>query len=75
MSFTRTVPAGVPSVFHNSYPRLFSAAKNTTPSTSVNQQGSLEFGPGAMSFRDTVPAAVPSVFQTSYPIAGSRPVK
>lgn len=64
---TATVPAAVPSDFHNSPP----AAKNNVSSIATNHEGVEESGPGRTSFTMTVPASVPSVFQSSVPVAAS----
>jgi hypothetical protein len=72
MSFTRTVPAGVPSVFHSSSPLSgCSATKKRVPPTAVNPDANDDPGPGRMSLTSVVPAVVPSVFHSSYPWAPS----
>ena len=78
MSFTSTVPASVPSVFHSSLLCTPSSAmKNSVPPTRVKPTGGLkkvasdEHSPGQMSFTSDVPAAVPSLFQSSRPCVPS----
>src|SRR6266705_575035 len=71
MSFTRTVPASVPSLFQSSAPELPSLArKYSAPLKTVNPRG-VEPAPGLMFFTHTVPASVPLVFQSSTPEAPS----
>ena len=77
MSFTRTVPAAVPSDFQSSIqapvpvvPSL--PAKNTVPFTSVIHGCAarpIPFATGFMSLIITVPALVPSDVQSSCPLA------
>ena len=73
MSFTMTVPAEVPFVFHSSRPAMPSFAKNSTSSpTRVRPLGE-DFpcvrvtGRGSMSLTRTVPAVVPSLAHSSAP--------
>src|SRR5438552_11256334 len=69
MSFTRTVPAAVPSLFQS--PVGSSVAKKSVPFTFVRLCGFEPLLPGLMSFTSTVPAAVPSLFQSSSPSVGA----
>ena len=80
MSFTSTVPASVPSVFHNSVPVAgVKAAKNSvSPTTAavvicfVNCPPSSRKElpvPGTMSASSVVPGAVPSVRNHSVPVS------
>ena len=72
MSLTRTVPASVPSLFHNSSPLLGSfALKKSVPFTLVRVRGDELSLPGWMSLTRTVPASVPSLFHNSSPLLGS----
>src|SRR5258708_35432616 len=81
MSFTCTVPPGVPSLFHSSGPVTpSSAGKNQAPLRKTNSEGKrVPPSPGKewsvavvlMSFTSVVPAAVPSVFHSSIPLAPS----
>src|SRR5262245_49223373 len=65
MSLTSTVPAAVPSLFHNSVPCGPSLAeKNSDPFTSVMLPGE-----SANELSMTVPAAVPSLFHSFHPFA------
>ena len=66
MSFTRTVPAAVPSVLHSSDPVPSSAAKKSVPPTLVNPVG-LELPGRLMSATRTVPLSVPSLLHSSDP--------
>src|ERR1041384_2117705 len=77
MSFTCTVPPGVPSLFHNSTPLTPSSAeKNQVPLRKANSVGKgVPLAPGKecrvavvlMSFTRAVPASVPSLFHSSMP--------
>src|SRR5262245_26071 len=68
MSLTRTVPAVVPSLFHNSEPLVpLLAEKNSVVPMTVRLKGLEPPAPGRMSLTRTVPAAVPSLFQSSVP--------
>src|SRR5881396_626657 len=59
-SFTSTVPASVPSLFHSSQPVSgANAMKYSTPPASVSQLGPDEHRPGQMFLTSTVPSAVP----------------
>src|SRR5262245_16473503 len=76
MSLTRTVPAAVPSLFHNSRPFTESSVeKARVPLTLVRLEGIELPDPGRMSLTRTVPAAVPSLFHNSKPLAESRATK
>ena len=77
MSRTITVPASVPSLFHNSRPLTGSdAAKNSVPPTLVSPCGADSTIPGQMSLTSTVPAGVPSLFQSDgSPSAPGAPKK
>src|SRR5712691_8738005 len=76
MSFTRTVPVSVPSVFQSSPPETPSLAwKYNAPLNTVNCEGKESPIPGLMSFTRTVPASVPSVFQSSSPETPSSATK
>src|SRR5262249_32935848 len=69
MSFTRTVPALVPSVRHNSSPKAdVLAVKKTTLFKATNLLGAELPKPDQISLTSDVPAAVPSVFQSSRPM-------
>src|SRR5262249_62029051 len=70
MSFTITVPASVPSLFHSSAPLAgVDALKNSVPLMLVMLRGNALAAPAPISFTSTVPAAVPSLFHTSVPSA------
>src|SRR5262245_11605068 len=76
MSFTRVVPAVVPSLFHNSEPAAVTAVKNNVPFTFVRLLGLELLGvepllPVKISLTRTVPAAVPSLFHNSWPVVPS----
>src|SRR5258706_5566692 len=77
MSFTRTVPPSVPSVFHSSTPVLPSlAAKYNAVLNTVKPLGEEPApGLGLMSFTRTVPASVPSLFHSSGPVTPSSAEK
>jgi hypothetical protein len=76
MSFTRTVPASVPSLFHSSVPVMPSSAENNqAPLKKANSVGKgvplapgKEFPAVLMSFTRAVPVPVPSVFHSSKPL-------
>jgi hypothetical protein len=72
MSFTNTVPAVVPSVFHSSAPSaVVVAVKYSVSPTTRNSFGADDPKlplPVLMSFTSTVPAAVPSVRHSSRPL-------
>ncbi len=84
-SFTITVPAAVPSVFHGSTPCVPSSPKKRRPPAkgwSTTRAKKLKpfwvkKGPllGLTSFTRTVPAAVPSVFHSSRPTTPSLAAK
>ena len=76
MSFTRTVPAEVPSDCQSSRPETgaTNAVKYSVPPDHTKEFGVL-LEPGAMSFTRTVPAAVRSVFHSSVPCSSSYPQK
>ena len=66
MSFTSSVPAAVPSLFHSSSPVAPSSmAKKSVLLTAVNHLIDVEKVPRAKLLSMTVPAAVPSVFQSA----------
>src|SRR5262245_1886436 len=68
MSFTRTVPAGDPSLFQSSCPSPGAVAtKYAMPLTLVRPLGDELATPGLMSLTSIVPAAVPSLFHSSTP--------
>ena len=70
MSFTSTVPASVPSLFHSSAPmEPPSALKNSVDPAAVMPDGEEAPVPGLMSLTCTVPASVPSLFHSSAPAA------
>src|SRR5207302_660138 len=72
MSLTRTVPAALPSLFHNSRPFTpSSATKNSVPPTAVRYPGYEPELAGLMSLTRTVPAALPSLFHSSTPFTQS----
>src|SRR6266545_2281941 len=78
MSFTKTVPASVPSLFHSSNPWVPSSApKDKVPPTSKISIAALlaPAAPGLMSFTRTVPALVPSLRHSSSPCAPSSAKK
>ena len=59
---TRTLPASVPSVFHNSWPVTPSfAEKYSVPLRLVRASGAPFAAPGLMSRTRTVPEVVPSL--------------
>jgi hypothetical protein len=66
---TITVPAVVPSLFHNSRPDpAVVAPKNSTPFDNTSSSAPVikpSPAPGLMSLTITVPALVPSVFHSS----------
>ena len=65
MSFTKTVPAAVPSVFHSSLPCVPPlAVKYVTPLTTTGLFG-LELVLVLMSLTRRVPVAVPSLMYSS----------
>ena len=69
MSFTRTVPSGVPSLLQSSWPVISSVArKNKIPFAAVRSCGTELSLPGLMSFTSLVPVAVPSLLQSSHPV-------
>jgi hypothetical protein len=69
MSFTRTVPALVPSVRHSSLPASdVLALKKTMLPSATNLLGAELPKPGQMSLTSDVPAAVPLAFQSSRPM-------
>ncbi len=76
ISLTRTVPAAVPSLFHNSSPLTSSkAVKYRVLPTAVKLRGPEPLEPGPMSATRTVPAAVPSLFHNSSPLTSSKALK
>jgi hypothetical protein len=76
MSLTRTVPAAVPSDFHNSRPVVPSvAAKNRMPFATHMPPRVQIPAPELMSLTSTVPASVPSDFQSSSPLTPSAKAK
>ncbi|GCA81669.1 hypothetical protein MiTs_03688 [Microcystis aeruginosa NIES-2521] len=76
ISLTRTVPAAVPSLFHNSKPLTPSLAlKNRVLPTAVRRLGLELEEPGRISLTRTVLAAVPLLFHNSKPLRPSRAVK
>ncbi len=69
ISFTKTVPAVLPSDFHNSILLDASEAeKYNVPFRLYRFLGAELEAPGKMSFTSTVPLAVPSLFQSSSPL-------
>ena len=72
-----TVPAAVPSVFHNAWRvELCLVVKKSVPFTFVSWLGSEPTpGPVSRSFTITVPAAVPSLRHSSSPFLPSLAVK
>ena len=69
MSFTRTVPAVVPSDFQSSVPPAKSVAtKYNVPFAFVRLLGIEPTPPALMSLTITVPVAVPSDFHNSIPL-------
>src|SRR5205809_7763581 len=74
MSLTRTVPASVPSLFHNSRPVSGrEAVKNKVLLTRTRPLGYDDPAPGLMSLRSTVPASVPALVDGSPPRTGREP--
>jgi hypothetical protein len=66
MSFTRSVPAEVPSLLQSSVPLVPSfAEKNKVPFTSVSEAGDPPTPKGWISFTCSVPSGVPSLFQSA----------
>ena len=67
MSFTSTVPAAVPSLFHSSVPLAPSLAREEQRAVDVGQVVGIASRtlPAWMSLTRTVPAAVPSLFHSS----------
>src|SRR6266536_2436756 len=81
MSLTSTVPSGVPSLFHSSWPRSApvtgsraSALKKSVPPTRVRRSRVKPLGPGGKSLSMTVPASVPSLFHSWRPKARKKSV-
>jgi hypothetical protein len=71
-SFTGTVPAAVPSLFHSSRPIVSSsAAKRARLPVPTNGAGIEPVAPAKTSCSRTVPAAVPSLVQGSTPLVPS----
>src|SRR5919106_755000 len=66
-SFSRTVPAAVPSLLHSSLLPPSAGVKNVVPPTSVKASGLELVGPGRMSFTRDVPDAIPFVLHNSVP--------
>ena len=78
MSLTKTVPAAVPSLFHNSLLLILvglKARKYKVPFTFVRGEGFEGANPGLMSLTKTVPAAVPSLFHNSVALVSSLALK
>src|SRR5712671_6176169 len=75
MSFTRTVPPSVPSVFHSSAPVPPSLAEKYNALLNTVKPLGEEPGLGLMSFTRTVPASVPSLFHSSGPVTPSAAEK
>ena len=76
MSFTKAVPAGVPSLFQSSRPFTSSSAtKNSVPFTSISSMSVEAALLALVSLTSTVPPTVPSLFQSSGPFTGSRTLK
>ena len=72
MSRTITVPASVPSLFHNSIPEVpSSAAKISMLPSTISSTGREDPDPGQMSFTRNVPCAEPSVLHSSMPLASA----
>lgn len=68
ISFTRTVPSSVPSLFQSSSPPLTSRArKKSVPSTFVSKKREELLSPTKMSLTGLVPSSVPSLFHNSLP--------
>jgi len=62
ISFTKTVPSSVPSLFHSSSPWTpSSAAKNASPTTEAISRGDELAGPGLMSLTRTAVTEAPLV--------------
>jgi hypothetical protein len=75
MFLTRTVPAAVPSLFHNSRPVSgWKAEKKRVPFTSVNSSG-FDSPSIQRSCTRFVPAAVPSLLKSSRPEVPSSETK
>ena len=71
MSFTCTVPASVPSLFHSSSPpEVPVAAKKSVPPTFSSCEGDELRIPARRSLTNVVPASVPSLFHSSNSIRG-----
>src|SRR6266853_1551573 len=73
MSFTRIVPAPVPSVLHSSRPVTPSSAENSNALFKTVKAFGEELAPGValMSFTRTVPNPVPLLFHSSTPVPSS----
>src|SRR3989440_3751093 len=75
MSFTNTVPPGVPSLFHSSTPVAPSFAEKYSSLPRTASLRGRELAPSLMSFTRTVPACVPSLFHSSTPVTPSSAEK
>ena len=75
MTFSRMVPAVVPSLLQSPWLTPSSARKNSMPPARVSSVGYELPEPGLMSLTRTVPAGVPSVFHSSTPLVPSSAVK